>query len=223
MLFRKVITIIALFAVFFTLSFALVPTKKDLQYANVALDKVIPENFSGWSKLTGLTGMVAPDQQKMLDELYTQVFEGVYKNAQGEVVMLSIAFGEEQRNRMQVHFPEVCYPAQGFQIEGGAYDVINIHGNKINVKHLKTAKNSRYEDVTYWVRIGDEIVASRTEQKIVSIKYGLQGVVPDGLLFRVSSIGTENSIALHQRFISDLFGVLPLDVKEYLSSKKLTF
>lgn len=223
MLLRKFVTIVVLFSVFFVLSFALVPTKKDLQYSNIELVKVMPESFGEWKKLSGLTGMVAPDQQKMLDELYTQVFEGVYKHANGDVVMLSIAFGEEQRNRMQVHFPEVCYPAQGFNIEGGSQQVITIHGNQINVKHLHTAKNNRYEDVTYWVRIGDEIVSSRTDQKIASIKYGLQGIVPDGLLFRASSIGTENSLELHQRFISDLFEVLPLDVKEYLSSKKLSF
>lgn len=223
MLLRKFITVVALFAVFFTLSFALVPTKKDLNYQNIDLAQAIPEKFGSWHKRTGFKGMVSPDQQQMLDELYTQVFEGVYENSNGDVVMLSIAFGEEQRNRMQVHFPEVCYPAQGFQVKSSRYETLSLLGNEVKVKHLKTAKNSRVEDVTYWIRIGDEMVASRTDQKIASIKYGLQGIVPDGLLFRVSSLGGGDSIQLHQQFITDLFEELPNEIKAYLSSKQLSF
>jgi len=219
----KFFTISILFTVFFALSFLLVPTQKDHQYKSVNLEQSIPSSFSGWNKKNSMKGIVSPDQQQMLDELYSQVFEAVYENDQGDVIMLSIAFGEEQRNKMQVHFPEVCYPAQGFQVENGRHDTISVLGNQINIKHLNTAKNSRLEDVTYWIRIGDDIVASRTAQKIASIKYGLQGIVPDGLLFRVSSIGTSNSLKLHESFIVDLFSSLPVETRMYLSSQKLAF
>ena len=33
----------------------------------------------------------------------------------GRQIMLSIAYGEDQRDGMKLHYPEVCYPAQGFQ------------------------------------------------------------------------------------------------------------
>jgi Protein of unknown function (DUF3485) len=40
------------------------------------------------------------------------------------------------------------------------------------------------------------------------VRYGLRGQIPDGLLFRVSSINTDSaaSFRLQERFLSDLAG-----------------
>jgi EpsI family protein len=58
---------------------------------------------------------------------------------------------------------------------------------------LVAAQSSRVEPITYWIIIGDKVPASSTARKIEQLKYGLTGKVPDGLLFRISSISTSIS------------------------------
>ena len=43
------------------------------------------------------------------------------------------------------------------------------------------------------------------------MKYGLQGLIPDGALFRVSTVGMteEASYRLQDQFIRDLIGAIP--------------
>jgi EpsI family protein len=37
-------------------------------------------------------------------------------NPQGYRIMLSIAYGKNQSDALQLHKPEICYPAQGFTL-----------------------------------------------------------------------------------------------------------
>jgi EpsI family protein len=41
-----------------------------------------------------------------------------YVNASGYRIMLSLAYGSDQRGALQAHKPEVRYPAQGFTLHG---------------------------------------------------------------------------------------------------------
>ena len=55
------------------------------------------------------------------------------------------------------------------------------------------------------------MVPSRTDQKLVQIEYGLRGVIPDGMLVRVSSIDTDaaNAFVRQAEFIADLAVAMP--------------
>ena len=58
----------------------------------------------------------------------------------------------------QAHLPEVCYPAQGFKIIDKVDDgeLTTAYG-PISVRRLKTNMRSRYEPVTYWLTMGDQV------------------------------------------------------------------
>ena len=49
-------------------------------------------------------------------------------------------------------------------------------------------KGSRTEPVTYWFTMGNQVVLSRTERFVVQLKYAMSGIIPDGMLVRVSNI-----------------------------------
>ena len=68
----------------------------------------------------------------------------------------------------------------------------------------------RIEPITYWVITGDQISLTGTEQKLTQMKYTLRGVIPDGMLVRVSSIDAQVDNAYQQQagFIADLSGAL---------------
>jgi hypothetical protein len=48
------------------------------------------------------------------------------------------------------------------------------------------------------------VVPSKTEQKLVKIRYGLRGEIPDGMLVRVSSIDADarKAFGLHEEFVT---------------------
>jgi EpsI family protein len=47
---------------------------------------------------------------------------------------------------------------------------------------------TRTEPLTYWFTLRDKAVQGTTQKKLEDLRYGLTGRIPDGMLFRVSSI-----------------------------------
>jgi EpsI family protein len=132
--------------------------------------------------------------------------------------MLSRAYGADQSTENRVHRPEVCYPAQGFSLLSQKKDVIREGDLGLPVMRLVTEAGNRREPLTYWIRFGDTIVRGSIEQSLARIRYGLRGVIPDGLLFRVSEINpnTQQSFALQDAFINDLLSNIPQETKRVL-------
>jgi EpsI family protein len=171
------------------------------------LEDTVPRQFGDWHALPDLAVQVVnPQTKEMLDRLYSQILTRTYANAQGYRVMLSLAYGDEQRGDLQAHKPEVCYPAQGFKLHSNEPAEISTPYGGIAARHLSTSLGPRKEPVTYWFTMGDHAVGSKFEQRLVEIRLGLTGEVPDGLLFRVSSIdeSPERAFQMHQAFVNDL-------------------
>jgi len=120
--------------------------------------------------------------------------------------MLSLAYGDDQRADLTAHKPEVCYPAQGFQLHSNAEDELATPFGQIAVRRLNTSLGARKEPVTYWFTVGDRAIRSKLDQRIVEVRLGLTGQIPDGLLFRVSSIDPEPSRAYveQDKFVAEL-------------------
>lgn len=192
----------------------------------VNYEHVIPSQFNGWSIVpTGLATVVNPQTQEVLDRLYSQIVTRVYVDtATGKTVMLSLAYGEEQNKQSQVHLPEVCYPAQGFQLKAARKDLLATAFGDIPVKRLEAHLGSRNEPITYWIRIGDHLVRGGLEQKITTIREGFAGRVADGILFRVSSIDDNSTQAykLHDRFISDMLRATSPEARHFLVGQGAT-
>lgn len=179
----------------------------------VQLEQLLPDTFGEW-RLLKIGGVVVPNPQALenLARLYTQTVSRAYVNPKGVVIMLSIAYGEDQRAAMAVHYPEVCYPAQGFQLKASRVDSLATAHGVLPVRRLETSlATQRYEPVTYWVTIGDRISLGGFERRLIELQYGLKRIVPDGLLFRVSSINRDAAEAFRDqdRFIQALMTQLP--------------
>lgn len=188
----------------------------------VVLDRALPKQFGDWSAdERTATVVVNPQQLDMINKLYSQTLSRTYTDSQGRSVMLSIAYGEDQRDGLVVHHPEICYPAQGFDVLSNHEGTLSTPLGSIVVRKLETsaAKGRRLEPVTYWTTVGDKVTLGGTSKKLAEMHYSLRDQIPDGLLFRVSSIG-ENSaeqFALQQRFVVDLLPHLDAPVRHYLT------
>lgn len=190
------------------LALALTPREKIAdQGPKVDLEAMIPKQFGEWvmdEKVVPL--QIDPTLKANLDRIYNQILSRTYINGKGERIMLSIAYGGDQSDSMAVHKPEICYPAQGFQIIKQTNATLETGFHSIPVRHLVALQNTRVEPITYWMTIGDKVPASGTSWKMEQLKYGLTGRVPDGLLFRVSSISADHdqAFAAQSGFINEL-------------------
>jgi len=176
------------------------------QYEKVDLEKIIPQEFSGWTIEKRLSPLVSPDVQAAINKVYAQTLSRHYINAQGERIMLSIAYGRDQNDSLAIHLPEGCYAGQGFGIQNKIKTILQTAYGKIPVARLVATKGERYEPITYWVTVGENAVYDGWDMKKVKLNYAIKGLIPDGLLFRVSSLSpdADTGYALQNRFTNDL-------------------
>jgi len=193
------------------LALALTPVKRMGDQRKINLETMVPAKFGDWSiDPTIVPVMVSPDAQAVIDKIYNQTLARTYVNARGERVMLSIAYGGDQSDAMQVHRPEVCYSGQGFQILRGVVGYMATTYGELPVKRLFAKKGGRNEPITYWVTVGDRATHVGIKQKLAQLRYGLTGTVPDGMLVRVSSIASDDAVAyrLQDAFVKDMLSAL---------------
>jgi EpsI family protein len=177
------------------------------QMQQVNLETMFPREFGEWRMVEEVDrSMVSPDVQAKLDRIYNQTLARTYVSASGERVMLAVAYGSNQTDSMKVHLPEVCYPSQGFEILYNDKDRLVLNDLIVQVKHLVARQGSRIEPVTYWIAMGNRTVAGDLDRRLVQIRFGLAGVIPEGYLFRVSSLDSNraSAFAVQARFIQGL-------------------
>lgn len=179
---------------------------------NFVLEDIVPTTFDDWRMVDdGTKGIVNPQQESLINKLYNQTLSRSYVNSNNERIMLVIAYGENQSDNTQLHYPEVCYPAQGFQITSNMPAVVKTEMGNIKVKKLIATLSNRVEPIIYWTTIGNKVVRGSTETKLEKLKYGFNGSIADGLLFRVSTIDAnpESAYKLEIDFINKLIANLP--------------
>ncbi len=196
------------------------PAQRVADLSAISLETMIPKQFGDWREQPQ-TGMqvVNPQTQALLDKLYSQILSRIYVNDQGYRVMLSLAYGSDQRGALQAHKPEVCYPAQGFTLHSNEAAPLTTPFGDIPAQRLYTTLGSRQEPVTYWFTVGDEAVKNKLQKRLVDLRYGLTGQIPDGLLFRISSIDGNQARAnqMQDQFVNQLLQAIPPGDRKRLS------
>ena len=163
---------------------------------SVNLERIIPMQFGEWvAARESLELIVDPATKGLLSEIYSQILTRTYFNPQGDRIMLSMAYGGEQTKDLQVHLPDVCYAAQGFQIIQNRQDSLSTEYGSLPVKRVLALRENRSEPITYWIVMGKEAVVG-INVKLAQLRYGLTGKVPDGILVRVSSIDADEKASL---------------------------
>jgi EpsI family protein len=182
----------------------------------ISLESIVPKEFGDWHEEPQQTlQVVNPQSRELLDKVYSQILERIYVNADGYRIMLSLAYASDQRN-FRAHYPEACYTAAGFTLHRKDLTQLATPFGEIPVARLFMTRGSREEPLTFWLRIGDKAMLG-WQSRIVELGYTLTGQVPDGLLFRVSSIDPNQTRAnqMQDEFINQLLkAVSPVERKQ---------
>lgn len=206
----------------------LITPRNDVPIGSVVLETMIPAHFGAWTQQEDSVVQVATELDRTTGAenqrpVYDQTLMRTYKNgATGQIVMLALAYGRQQRQELKIHRPELCYYGQGFEVTAlGKRSVILSPTAKVTAQTLMTRNRARLEPVTYWIRIGHEISQSAWQTRWSILRDGLAGSVPDGILVRVSSLvqsdaQSESALKDQEVFLSDMFAVLSPTAREVI-------
>jgi EpsI family protein len=182
------------------------------------IEKHLPTQFGDWKPVEGLNVVAPPDELER--EVYNQEASRGFVDPEGHVVMLVVAYGESQSDRLQLHHPEVCYTAQGFRVSRPRAASLAYSDSMppLRVAQLVATREERIEPITYWMRIGYDNSESNWARQALKLGYGLRGWIPDGALFRVSTVGAspEESFKIQEKFIHDLLNDVDPGTREFM-------
>jgi EpsI family protein len=197
------------------------PDPKNLESTSTFdLQAIVPKQFGVWThEPNASVAMVDPQAKQLLDKIYSQILTRTYKNDAGYRVMLSIAYGSDQRGALQAHKPEICYPAQGFSMQSGIDTSVETPLGILPVRQLRMVLGARKEPVTYWFTVGEQAVVTAFDRRLATLKSIMTGRIPDGLLFRVSSIDADSTLAFKKQneFVLQLLSALSPTARMRLS------
>ncbi len=194
------------------LAVAVRPTHKVAdQVERISLEKMIPAQFGDWHEDKSIVPVEpAPELKAVLEKTYDQTLSRTFVDTSGHHIMLSIAYGGNQHEGMNTHRPEICYPAQGFELISSQPDNLKLLGRTLPLHRVVAKMGQRNEPITYWVVVGDELTEFGLKHKLTTLKYGMTGRIPDGMLIRVSSIDRDEQQAyrLQDKFINAMLSAL---------------
>ena len=173
----------------------------------INLKTMVPTAFGNWQEQLNVSAQIVdPQQKQMLEKIYSETLTRTYVNNEGYRIMLSIAYGKNQSGDLQLHKPEVCYPAQGFAVKNTQPGNLDLLGKPIPATRLEANLGQRFEPITYWTVVGDQVTSSMTDKRLTEMRYAMAGRIPDGMLVRISSIdkNTDNAYAIQNQFASEM-------------------
>lgn len=184
---------------------ALKPRRVQKLLGDAKLDPLVPTTFGRW-RFQAASGLVLPPQDQLRDKIYSQLLTRVYARDDGASLMLLIAYSGAQDGTIQVHRPEVCYPASGYRLsENSPHRIPVTTAIDIPSRYIVAEAQLAREQLIYWTRQGDHFPTRWSEQKTAVIAENFAGVIPDGVLVRISTTVSGDARALMDGFAHDLY------------------
>lgn len=184
------------------------------------LTTAVPTHFDGWESQNGGGVILPQDAGSLAARLYAKQIARNYARDDGSSPMLlAIAYGAQQSDELQLHRPEICYPAVGFTITmRRPVDVQVSRRAGIPAVALTAVAEQRTEDIVYWTRLGEYLPRSASEQRRDRLETSLRGYVGDGVLVRASTIrqGDTPQHGAVARFLGELVLATQSDVRKAL-------
>lgn len=187
--------------------------------ARLDLDALLPERFGDWRIDPDSVAFVrAADRRGAEVRLYDQVLERAYLGPDGSRMMLSIAYGADQRTDLQLHRPEVCYRAGGFEVGGAHAAALPLGAQSLPVTRLMARLPGRPEPITYWTVIGGQTHPDRRPTVLERLARLREAQRSDSLLVRISSIdaNAEHAWERHAAFGAAMLAALSPTNRERL-------
>lgn len=157
------------------------------------LSATIPSQFGAWQLGEGGDIVMPQTPGSLASRLYSDRVARSYRRTVPDLqdVMLLIAYGQAQSDVLQLHRPEVCYPAVGFSIAMRRLVALPLGpGVAVPAVMLTATAGDRTEDILYWTRLGEALPQTAGDQRVARLETAMKGYVADGVLVRASAART---------------------------------
>lgn len=172
-------------------SYAAMPRRAEHRLAREKLGNLVARDIGPWS-ITTANGIVVTNEETENTDGYDQLLTRVYQAPGLPTIMLLIAYGSTQGGSLQLHRPETCYPGQGFKLDGfEENDFAFGLSTAVHARRFTARRDSRTERLVYWTRIANSFPLNTAQEYRAIFASVLRGIVPDGILVRVSTIGDD--------------------------------
>lgn len=186
-------------------AYARLPRDSRLLIGKGKLEDLVPKTIGPWQFQT-TSGLVLPPSDQLSDRIYSQLLTRQYSAPDGSSVMLLIAYSGAQDGVIQVHRPEICYPASGYRlVQNRGHDLRLTDKIDIGTRFIVAERDLRREQLMYWTRLGSYFPVAWADQRMAVIRENLAGIIPDGVLMRFSSIGDTDARAMLDSFATELY------------------
>lgn len=171
-------------------AFALTPRKHVEFLGGRKLETIVPKTIGIWTDTPSTAFVLPKTPGSLADRLYSDTVNRLYTSANGVAVMMVLAYGSLQSDLLQLHRPEACYASVGFQISASTKTGLDVDKDVvIPIRELTASTENRIEPILYWTRIGDDLPTDGSEQRSMKLKQQFAGLIPDGILVRLSTVG----------------------------------
>lgn len=193
---------------------ALRPRRKLRLLQGGTIEQALPSRVGQWSSERS-ADFIGPELSGAVTKaLYSELVPRTYFNDEtGDGVALLAAYGDTQSDLLQLHRPEFCYPAVGFNLRLSRPDKLPLgNGAILPCRKVVAYTQERTENIIYWTRMGEALPQSAGEQRTTRIAQSIEGVVPDGILMRFSALSDDSDLAFEtlQAFIPAMLKAVPL-------------
>lgn len=204
---------------------ALKPRKRLVLLPQGKMADLLPLAVGDWSAVNA-DGLVQPQSEgDLAATLYSEMVGRIYQQSStGAAVMMLVAYGDTQSDMLQLHRPESCYPAVGFNLVSTQPATLKLaRGAEVPVRRVIAEAQGRRENIVYWTRIGEALPDSARAQREARLRTAMRGYTPDGVLLRFSVVGldSEAAFATIDEFIADLLDSVPPAKRKALIGTKL--
>jgi EpsI family protein len=181
--------------------------------ATMDLAAVIPARVGDWRMSVQDTSLGSKEARFLNETLFR-----TYTRKDGKTIILVVAYGADQRKKFNIHMPETCYRASGYEVESlGRFSMDSPY---LKLRRLLVKDGPTTEPVQYWIVLNGRPVTSEFEKRVKHFYYSLLGAEADGVLVRVSSMSTsrdpDREYEVQKEFITSLYQSVKPELRRVL-------
>lgn len=181
------------------------------------LDNLIPRSFGSWTSEETGDPLALNAPGTLSSKLYNQLVSRAYSDGRGSQILMLLAHGERQSDELQLHRPEICYPAFGYSLLKNEPTYLPLGGTvELPGRRLLAKSTSSEERVVYWTRLGEYFPISASEQRTARFDNTLAGIVPDGILCRFSCDASSQIHGVLEQFVRSLISATGIQGRRVL-------
>lgn len=172
---------------------ALKPRREVPLLKGAKLSAVVPATFGDWISEDMSDPLAVNGEGTLSAKLYNELVVRQYVNPKTETaITMLLAYGGRQSDELQLHRPEICYPAFGFDLVRNEPLSLPVGGKAtVPARRLVAEQDGRRESIIYWSRMGELLPQDGGQQRKARLEIAMQGIIPDGLLSRFSIVGED--------------------------------